>query len=59
MAGAKCQERGRLSSRMESGGEMSDEVPETACMLVFCADAHHENHLIFRLINLDLSTNYK
>lgn len=59
MAGAKCQERGRRSSRIESGGGMSNEGPETECLLAFCADARHEDHLIFRPINLDLSSNYK
>lgn len=47
------------SSRMESGGGMSNEGPETERLLVFCADARHEDHLIFRPINLDLSSNYK
>lgn len=55
MAGAKCQERGRLSCRRV----MSNEVRGTACVFAFCADAYHANHLIFRLINLDLSSNYK
>lgn len=59
MAGAKCQERGRLSSRMESGVGMSNEGPETERLLAFGADARHEDHLIFRPINLDLSSNYK
>lgn len=59
MAGAKCQERGRLSSRMESGCVMSNEVPGTARVFAFCADVYHVNHLKFCLINLDLSYNYK
>lgn len=59
MAGAKCQERGRLSPTLESGRVMTNEVLGTVCVFAFCADANHVNHLIFRLINPDLSSNYK
>lgn len=50
MAGAECQERRRLSSRTER-------VRVTACLRV--VQMRIANHLIFCLVNLDLSPNYK